>query len=163
MNILHEEKQSFSPIGTLLVFAVLIVIGYCFVSSYRADSVSEAPDFANLVMVFVFLLDGFVFVNFRRLSVTVTDENMIVGYGLLKRKIKLEEIEDVKVDEYKWQTYLGYGIRIGRDRSRGYVARSGNGVRLKIENQPDYFITSDNADQLAAAVKNAIASSNLKI
>lgn len=155
MHIIHEETQKFSPVmGLLILFSLIIIVGYL-VITWQKGEFGQIPIFALVILGFVLLLDIFFIINFYQMRTIVTEDKLIFGFGVLKRELPLENIDEVIVEKFIFNRYMGYGIRTGRDRSVGYVARSGNGVRIKVKNQKDLYITSDNAEHLKTMIETA--------
>jgi hypothetical protein len=64
-------------------------------------------------LAFIFFFLG-ITINFSRLSIEITKEFIIGGYGILKEKILLENIADCYLDKVSAIRYGGWGIRIAR-------------------------------------------------
>jgi len=155
MKIIHEQAQKFSLLlGMLVVFSFVVIAAYLLIAWTRGEF-SQIPVFVLVILFLLLLLDIFFIINFYRLKITVTDEKIIFGFGILKRKILLEKISEINIEDFKFNRYMGYGIRVGRDKSYGYIARSGKGIRLKVQGKRDFFITSDNPEQLKSMIESA--------
>ena len=74
----------------------------------------DKPDSWNYLFL-LFLSMGIIFtfltVNFRKLDIKITKENLIVSFGLAKRIIPLNNIEIAKTDKEAKPIVLGFGIR----------------------------------------------------
>lgn len=155
MNIIHEEKQKFNLFfGMLMLGSFVIICVYLFLNWQRGE-LGRIPLFILVILVGIMVLDLFMIINFYQLKTMVTEDKLIFGFGVLQRKVPIEEIEEVTVEKLDFKRYMGYGIRVGRDKSVGYIARAGNGVRIKIRNKKDFFITSNNAEQLKTMLETA--------
>lgn len=155
MHIMHEEKQKFSAVMGLLVLASFVIIAVYLFTTWKRGQFEAIPVFVLAILGFVLLLDIFFIINFYQIKVVVAEDKLVFGFGILKRKVPFENIEEVIVEKFIFNRYMGYGIRVGRDKSIGYVARSGNGVRIKMKNYKDFFITSDNAEHLKTMIDTA--------
>ncbi len=156
MQIIHEERQSMHWVVNALIFSSMAIIIIYLIITWRKGTFFESPLFAQIIIIAVVVLEFFFLINFLYLKIIITREQMIfVGFGILKRKINLKDIEQMEVQKLKFNKYMGYGIRTGRDRSVGYIAKGGKGIRFKIKNHRALFITSDNPEQLKMMIKNA--------
>ena len=100
-------------------------------------------------MVFIFAVDVLILVSYRELSIVMTDEKIKFGFGRFKKLFYIKKIKNIEIKDYKFTTYRGYGIRIGRDGSVGYVPRGGKGLMLTVEGEKrPYFFNTNNPDQL---------------
>ena len=67
----------------------------------------------NWVLTIIFLVFLFLSYNFIRLINQITPEFLIISYGIIKHKIVLDTIEDIKLNESSFLKYGGWGIRFG--------------------------------------------------
>lgn len=67
---------------------------------------------------------------FGKLSIAITDSELTAGFGVLKHKIALDNIEYVEVIQFPWWKYGGFGVRYGLDWSVAYVINYKTGVRV---------------------------------
>jgi hypothetical protein len=68
-------------------------------------------------MLFAFLFLG-IALNFRMLRIELSQQAVVVGYGIAKRRISWEVIERSYRDNVSSLRYGGWGIRIGRVRGK---------------------------------------------
>lgn len=156
MNELYREKVPSTIIVTAILFLSILIIAIALISQFTNRAVPlTAP--MKIILVVIFLLATVVLISFRYLTIVVTETQMIFGFGKFRRKTNLADLEWVKIDEYKFSNYWGYGIRFGRDGSIGYTPHGGKGVRLKFKNEKrEYFLVSDRADELKALLEKQI-------
>ncbi len=62
----------------------------------------------------MFLLFLLITGNFSRLKIKITSDGLSVGYGITRKKVPWERIENCHVDESSAIRYGGYGIRFTR-------------------------------------------------
>ena len=155
MNVIHEETQKFNVMMGMLIVVSFVIIGAYLAITWSRGEIYQLPSYLIVMLVVILIFDLFFIINFYQLKTVVTDDKLIFGFGVLKRKVKLEEIEDVIVEKFQFNKYMGYGIRTGKDRSVGYIARAGHGIRVKVRNKKDFFITSENADRLKTMIDTA--------
>lgn len=111
-NNIYEEKIASKWTTGLLVFKMLI-ISSIMIYLIWTEPIQKYP-VLNLFFWILFFFFLAVTINFSRLSVEITGESIIVGYGILKEKILLENIEDCYLDKTSAIYYGGWGIRISR-------------------------------------------------
>jgi len=153
MKIFEEKIQTYKFI-TALVGITLAVLVFVVLKTWND------PEFTILLKIILFavlFLELFVFVNFQTLKIVCQDGYLIFGFGVFKKKIKVADIESIETAEYAFRNYGGYGIRIGRDKTVGYVPRSGQGLKIKVKNYKKiFFVTTKKAEQL----KNILSLNN---
>jgi hypothetical protein len=97
--------------------------------------------------------------NFWRMRLTIDNEALTVGFGVIKKRIPLSEIVSWEPTAYSWAKYGGWGIRFARDGSRAYSARGRQGVAVHTQERT-YVITSDDPEQLARAISQFVGGSH---
>ena len=97
-----------------------------------------------------------VLVLFSTLTVRVGDEAMDVffGPGLIRRRIELRRLRDVRVVRTPW--YYGWGIRLTPAGWLWNVSGLG-GVELQFDDGHRFRIGSDEPDRLAAAIRRHLS------
>ncbi len=110
----------------------------------------------SLALLFLFLL-----VNFTNLTVSVTETSLYMAFGVIRKRLALQDISSAQPADYRWTEYGGWGIRWAL---RGKRAWSVPGVKRGVlttvtENGKarSYFISSRLPDELALAVLPAPA------
>jgi hypothetical protein len=108
----YEEKIFSKGItGLLAVVTVGFLLALVYQISVGPIGADPAPNWFFLLMFLLFLA---VTINFSRLSIKMTPQSIVVGYGILKHTIPWENIEDCYLDKASTFSYGGWGIRIGR-------------------------------------------------
>lgn len=144
----QDEVPSSMMVVAILGLTVAIIAFVAFAQIYKSTEMTAGMK----IFVYCTLLLGLlVLVSFRKLKVTVTNSQIIFGFGKFRKKIGLGNIIKAEIKEFKFSNYLGYGVRFGRDGTVGYVPRGGKGILLKAkgERKPLFFICN-NPEQLKA-------------
>ena len=154
MEIIYQENQKTYFILTVIyiIIAVLILALILFPDYLLQKSLAPG---VKVILLIVAIIDIILFWSFSQLSIKLTSEYLQIGFGIFKKKISFTEIKDVLVQDYQKSIYFGYGIRFGKDKSIGYIARAGRGIRLKMDKR-DYFFSTDNPEQLQNLIKERI-------
>jgi hypothetical protein len=109
-SILYEERL-FSRWMTLTLGAVTLFILWRVMQQLQGGvPVDDSPSWLLPLMLVVFVL---VTVNFAWLTIRITDEEAVIAYGVIRHRIRLEEIEDCYADTASAIRYGGFGIRRG--------------------------------------------------
>ena len=108
-RVIYEERL-FSRWMTLLLGAVTLLMLWQVIQQMQAGSGGENPSWLLPVMLGLF---AFLTLNFAWLTIRVTDEEVVIGYGVLRRRVKWEDILDCYPDEASVVRYGGWGIRFG--------------------------------------------------
>ena len=157
-NVLYEEKQkTYLILVIIFIIIAILLLGLVLFPGFFNES--EMPEFTRVILLVIAIVDLILFWSFSQLTIKVTSEYLQIGFGIFKKKIPFSKINDFKIEEYQKSRYLGYGIRIGRDKSIGYVARGGRGIRVMLKPR-DYFFTTDSPEQLLAMLKQNLSQKN---
>lgn len=97
-----------------------------------------------------------VLVLFCALTVEVTDEDVVVSFGpgLIRRRIRIAEIDSCSVVVNKW--WFGWGLRV----IPGGVMFNVSGLRavhLTLKNGKHFRIGTDEPERLLEAIENALS------
>ena len=109
------EERLFSRWITLVLSAVTLVMLLQVIGQLQSGSSGEVPVW---FFPFMFLLFALLTVNFAWLTIRITDDEVVIAYGVIRHRIRWEDIEDCYVDEASAAWYGGYGIRLGWYRGR---------------------------------------------
>ncbi len=126
MQILYEEKLS--SIWVTIIF-LFIALFFLFLILYQVFigplGNNPAP---NWILTIIFLVFLFLSYNFIRLIIQITPQYLVISYGIIKHKIALDTIEDIKLNESSFIRYGGWGIHFGRSEGKRYIAYTIPGV-----------------------------------
>ena len=120
------------------IYAFLGLLGYLLVS--------ETADIPPVLMVLgIVVVYGMTSV-FGRLTISITESVFSVGFGFLKHRIEIGNIDYVEARQMPWWKYGGFGVRFGLDWSVGYVMNYGRGVRVVPKRGRVLFISTKRPD-----------------
>lgn len=148
----EQQKTYFILIVVFIIIAIFLLGIVLFPELFRQQKISLL---FKIVLFIATIIDLAMFWSFSKLTIKITSEYLQIGFGVFKKKIVLAQISETLVEDYVRSNYLGYGIRFGRDKSIGFIARGGRGVRIKT-NSKDYFFSSDNPEQIQSLLKSRI-------
>lgn len=138
MPEVYSEHLDSHPVFQALIAAAILVTAYL---SLNPPMGSRAPT-PLLMLVLVIMVA--VFINFRTLEITVTGEQLTVGYGFIRSRVRLGDIVYVESIRPPFWRYGGFGIRWGWDGSVGYIVDYRRGVRVtRRRGMPIFFSTRD--------------------
>lgn len=148
-----EQQRTYFILVVIFVIIALFLLGIVlFPGLFHQQKISLL---FKIILLIATIIDLVMFWSFSKLTIKITSEYLQIGFGMFKKKILLKQISEMRVEDYQKSNYLGYGIRLGRDKSIGYIARGGRGVRL-IMKPRDYFFSSDNPEQIQSLLKSRI-------
>ncbi len=157
--LIYQEKQK----TYFILIAVFIIIALFFLVTIflprflgNQEELSRLERAAALAAI---VIDFILFWSFFQLSIKLTPENLTIAFGIFKKKFKLSEIKDCSIENFEMKRYWGYGIRFGFDKSIGYIARAGRGIRIKPVKGKDYFFSTDNPEQLLQLIRAGVKGS----
>ena len=157
---LRYEEEVPAPIwfeAVILVGVVALIVG---VAASAAGGQAGWPTYA-LFYPFMALLGAlllFAFAAFRRLCIVVSDTELRLAFGILRKSVPLTAIQSCEAKDYRWLTYGGWGIRyaLGGRRAwslpgapRGVEVTVAEGRRVR-----RYFVSSRSPELLAEALRS---------
>ncbi|MCF7974996.1 MAG: hypothetical protein K9N55_14360 [Phycisphaerae bacterium] len=137
-----------------IVFGGFIVFFACvaLVTAGRDPWESRLP-----ILLALGILVGCLFL-FHALTVTVSTDaiQLRFGIGLIRKRFAVAQVQDAAVVRNRW--YYGWGIRLG---PRGWIFNvSGfDAVEIRMKNNRQYRIGTDDPEALLAAIQSAITKS----
>lgn len=110
-------------VGALLVLYAAVTIG-AFVKHMWGTA---------LAMGALALVLGLILANFSRLTFEITDTDVVIGYGVFKRRFPRATVTSCEPYELTFVNYRSYVISRGLDGTTAYNLRNGPGVRITFE------------------------------
>jgi len=130
-------------VAALIIPAITADGGWRFYAQYY-----PVMGLATLVTVTVML-------NFRHLTIVVTDEEVRFRFGIFGTSFPLEAVRTCEVKRYQWLPYGGWGLRMASGGRMAYsVLGVPRGVEITAERKGKlrrYFVSSVQPEVLAAA------------
>ena len=143
------------PLWFHLIFAVFVALNVVVV----AKAGEGAPPMARLVPAALAALLAYIWWRLRWLELRLDAEGAAFGFGGLKRVVPGARIRSVRVEEYSFGKYMGWGYRIGwlRPRDRAYsLPGCPRGVRLEFDDAQgrlwSVYLSSRDPDSAVAAL-----------
>jgi len=151
MYIIHEQKQRSNLIVTSIYIITFIVL-FLVIINPSFLRMPDLPKVSRIILTIVLLVDIVFFKSLYELKFRVTSEGLGFGYGLLKNKFSKENIESVLIDNSKGN-FFGYGIRFSKDKTMGFIAKHGEGLRVILKDGRNFFITMNNPQEALDIIK----------
>lgn len=104
-----------------------------------------------LPLIFIVAL-GLIFINFRKLNITVDTEKIKVSYGIIKKTISLNEVVSCEPTRARLKVYGGVGIRLGADKSMAFTTSFGNAVKIVRRNGLPFVFSTNNPEKLSKII-----------
>ena len=103
----------------------------------------------------ILALIGFLFWNYRGISIKIDNGKLTVVFGLFdKKSFALEELTYCKRTKANLGRYLGIGIRYGTDGSVAYTTSFGAAVEVAPKEGRVFVFSSNNPDKVCEAIRN---------
>jgi hypothetical protein len=131
--------------GIIVFFSSVIVVQLVF--GLPADRPAFTIVFLTLIVAF-----GLIILNFRKFNIKVNSENIEVGYGIIKKKISLNEVVSCEPTMAEGRVYGGVGIRLGVDGSLAYTTSFGNAVKIMRRNGVPFVFSTKNPEKLSKII-----------
>ena len=107
------EESRFSTRLTAILATITVLVFALVVYQFLTEP-DELRSMLGVISVVLLVLFATLTVNFRRLSVHITDESVTIGYGVFRSEVPWRHIEGCSVDETSTLRYGGWGIRVTR-------------------------------------------------
>jgi hypothetical protein len=128
----------------LFMLAFLIMCIYFFVALQVQGYPWPSLFFAGFAVFWVF-----VWINSRHLDFLITTDYVEFGFGIVKKRIKRSELVACEPYRVHFYTYLGYGVRIGWDKTIAFISRSGPAVKLVLkDNKWPYVVNVNDPERI---------------
>lgn len=156
---IYEEKIFSKGITIILAFITFVFLFLLYYQIFvKPIGNKPAPDLFYLIMFLIFL--G-IALNFSKLTITITQNFILVRYGILKKKIPFEDVENCNLDERSNIRYGGFGIRIARVRGKWvlvYNLLKCSRVVLKLRKGRfgEFVFSTKNADEVMMIIRQQI-------
>ncbi len=110
-TVLYREERKSLGITIILAVVTLAVAAFFFAQlAYGPLGSRPAPNWILGILTLLFLLAA---INFRKITLVLTDSGMKVNYGVFGASLRWEDITHCGKDEKNY-FYGGWGIRLGR-------------------------------------------------
>ena len=149
---IYQEKVGLSqwmPIAMGLLIAILtpLIILQIFASSRE-----------SYLLVFYLILDLFfilLFINFRRLEITINPTLIRVSFGIITKKIQLKEVLTCEPEKASLGVYTGAGIRFGGDGALAFITKiGGDAVKLGLRSSRPFVFSTNNQTEVIGIIHN---------
>ncbi len=108
-GVIYEERL-FSRWSTLFLAVATVAMLWQMIRQLQAGAVADVPPWFFAAMFILFLA---LTINFSWLTIRITDERIVVGYGVMRERVGWQEIVDCYHDGASAFWYGGWGIRMG--------------------------------------------------
>jgi len=140
----------------LVVVAVAGMVAALIIPAITADGGWRFYTQYYPVMGLATLVTVTVALNFRYLTIVVTDEEVRFHFGIFGTSLPLEAVQTCEVKRYQWLPYGGWGLRMASGGRMAYsVLGVPRGVEVTVERKGKlrrYFVSSAQPEALAAAL-----------
>ena len=110
--------------------------------------------FSGIISLFTIAILLIVTFMFGALKIECDTEILWVHWGPLGKKIPLKDIVTISSTSiHAFRDYLGWGLRVGRDGTIGYISTGDVGVRVSLTNGKEYVMTSSDPQKLVEYVR----------
>ena len=148
-HIIYSEENPV-PTWTKLLFVLIIAVFPPIIFLQLLSGV-----FIPKLIILGFALDAFfiaIYFNFRKLVVKVSEDELTVSFGFIKKKIPIKDIIMAKTTSAKLGIYGGNGIRLGGDGSLAFITNFGDAVKLTRTSSRPFVFSTNNPDKLVDVI-----------
>ena len=145
MSNYYNDLQYVEKVQVHPVFSIIILLFIGFLAHLKINFQGDVPD---ILLLFLILFLSLVYANFMKLDIIITSEKLIVGFGVIKHKIRLDNIDHVKIRKPPWYYYGGLGIRFGWDWSIGFLQNYKRGILITPIKGRKIFFSTNNPEKI---------------
>ena len=98
--------------------------------------------------IFLDLFFIVILLNFRKLVIKIDSTCFVASFGIIKKRIKLDDIRSCEPIEATLSVYTGMGIRYGGDGSLAYLPSLGDAVRIRFDHSRPFVFSTKNRDKV---------------
>ena len=152
MKSYYRESIWISKWFFILFIGIIVVLSSVLVVQLIFGLLAGWTPAVTIVFLTLIVAFGLITLNFRKLSIKVNSENVEVGYGIIKKKISLNEVVSCEPTMAKGRVYGGVGIRLGVDGSLAYVTSFGSAVKIMRRNGMPFVFSTKNPEKLSEII-----------
>ncbi len=97
-----------------------------------------------------------IYLNFRALTVSITESDVRVAFGLIRKTVHMENIASVEPVTTSFGIYGGYGIRFGGDGALAFTISYGDGVMIRRKRGRPFVFTTENQGRVLELLNSLI-------
>ena len=133
-------------VKAVILFVCLLILSLgIIISAFRPKELAFMGIIFGAVSLFIFLM----YLNFRGLKITLTNNQLEVAYGIFNHKrIPLNYITNCDITKANFRTYGGVGIRFGVDGSWAYNTDFGEAVKLTFQSGRPFVFSTRNPQEI---------------
>ncbi len=156
MNMVVYEERLFSRWLTLILGVISLLMLWQVTQQVRGlNQADDAPLWLYVVMLAVFVA---LTVNFAWLTIRMTDEEIVVSYGIIRHRLLWRDVTDCRLDDASAMKYGGWGIRRGwHDGKRRLVYSTLGDARVVLvttdASDPEFVFSTAYPDDVVSRVQ----------
>lgn len=151
-NIIYQETQKGPAWIWIAGWGYIAAAG---VVAWRLWRSPDVPAALWIIPAFMVALIVFLFVNFTRLKITVTDQTLEVSYGWFRHRMARQAITGARALSLNFGEVWGLGVRRTRGGLDVWNVRFGPVVRVDSQGQKRPFaFSADHPDKIIAILNN---------
>ncbi len=97
-----------------------------------------------------------VYLNFRALTVSITESDVRVAFGLIRKTIHVGDIASVEPVTTSFGMYGGYGVRFGGDGALAFTVSYEDGVMIRMKRGRPFVFTTENQGRVLELLNRLI-------
>lgn len=151
-EVIYEESPEYGIGFKLFVYPLILLYLVVFAGALAFGIYRIAVPFGFGVI----LLVG-TFAAFGRMTVRIERDYLLFGFRVAKKRIPHSSITTCEPYDVQFSNYYGYGVRSGRDGTKGYISRNGPGVRITVEGEKRPFVLSSGNPEMVCKIVRKMA------
>ncbi len=150
--MLYEETQRGSAWLIITALVLIALGGWLIMTGLTTDDGGWRLVSIGIIEIAAFV---FVFFNFLKMKIVISESELDVSYGWFHHKIPLAQIKAVAITDLKFRNTGGIGIRLTPDGTTIYNTRWGQGIMIaRSDTSRKFAFTTDNPEQILNTLQN---------
>lgn len=151
----QEKLDAPSWLRWVLLAALLLIVSTVGVRIGSGTAAGATASWVAAIMSGAAFL--FAYLNFLTLRITISNGEFTFAYGMVRHRIRVDQIDSIETRRYRWTRYGGWGYSRGPLGRRAWSmpgVTEGVIVVLRESGKPrEYFVSSRTPEQLEAAIR----------
>jgi len=142
-GIVYEEKIFSKVMAFIFGATILFMLALLF---YFLSLPDEDNGIVVLIYLIIILILLFVGINFSILIIRITPDNLLISFGLFKKRIAWGDIKKCEIVNMSWTKFGGIGIRYTKLQGKtvlAYIVEGATKIALEMKGKkPQMFVFS---------------------
>jgi len=144
-SVVYREEVPLTHWATIMIGLFITVLTPTIILELLAVYKEPRSLWLYIILDLFFIV---ILLNFRKLVIEIDSTYLVASFGVIKKRIKLDDIKSCESIEATLGVFTGMGIRYGGDGSLAYLPSLGDAVRLSFDEDRSFVFSTKNQKQV---------------